>query len=290
MSDAPEGSFPLVPLDSRELVERMDRNLDLLDRLLGEAASGTAALGSPTEITISGIELVWCPPGTFLMGSPVEELGRAEDETQHPVTLIRGFWIAKYPVTQVQYRAVMKTNPSHFKGARRPVECVTWDDAMAWCRKMNGIAADAPAGCEWGLPSEAQWEYACRAGTTTPFSFGFELNGREANCDGNYPHGTTTKGPNLGGTCEVGSYGPNPWGLHDMHGNVWEWCRDWYRDYPSSAVTDPLGPPHGGTRIERGGCWAHGAWSCRAAIRCADEPDARNYDLGFRPVLSPAAA
>ncbi len=289
MSDSPEDSFPLVPLDSRELVERMDRNLDLLDRLLGEAASaesGPAALGSPTEITISGIELVWCPPGTFLMGSAVDELGRGEDETQHPVTLTRGFWIAKYAITQAQYRAVMKTNPSHFEGDRRPVECVTWDDAMAWCRKMNLISADAPPGCKWSLPSEAQWEYACRAGTTTPFSFGSELNGREANCDGRYPYGTTTKGPSLDWTTEVGSYAGNPWAIHDLHGNVWEWCRDWYGAYSTNSVTDPTGAPQGSLRVARGGSWGSYPSGARSASRFGCIQVFRDMGiLGFRPVL-----
>jgi formylglycine-generating enzyme required for sulfatase activity len=290
MSDPNEDSFPLVPSDSRELVERMDRNLELLDRLLGEAElaeTGNAPLAGPTSLTVSGIDLVWCPPGTFLMGSPPEEAERGSGETQHPVTLTRGFWIGKYPVTQAQYRAVMETNPSHFQGDRLPVETVSWDDAMAWCRRMNETALDTPPGYGWTLPTEAQWEYACRAGTTTPFSFGTQLNGQEANCNGNSPYGTPTKGPSLKRTTEVGSYPANPWGIHDMHGNVWEWCRDWCGDFPTQAVTDPVGAAQGADRVLRGGCWYFVAGLCRAAYRLRYSPSIRGSSLGFRPAVSP---
>jgi len=289
MNDDARDSYPLVPSESRELVERMDRNLELLDRLLGEAGVTETAndtLPTPRTVTVSGIELVWCPPGTFLMGSPPEEAERKDHETQHPVTLTQGFWIGKYPVTQAQYRAVMGTNPSHFKGDRRPVERVTWDDAMTWCSKMNDAALDTPFGYQWTLPTETQWEYGCRAGTTTPFSFGSQLNGREANCCGIYPYGSTITGPYLLRTSEVGSYAGNPWSIHDLHGNVWEWCGDWYWDSHARAVMSPTGRPEKAARVIRGGSWSNRASGCRSAFRFGLPPSLRLYDQGFRPALS----
>ena len=143
---------------------------------------------------------------------------------------------------------VVGNNPSRFKGIKRPVEQVSWEDSQQYIQKLNSLLAGtpgAPSGFKFSLPTEAQWEYACRAGTTTPFNFGSVLNGDKANCNGNYPYGTTTKGKYLQKTTEVGSYPANAWGLFDMHGNVWEWCSDWYGNYPSGAVTDLIGASMG---------------------------------------------
>lgn len=208
----------------------------------------------------------WCPPGTFLMGSPDDEADRYDNETQHKVTLTHGFWLLETEVTQEMWEIAMGSNPSHFKGAKRPVETVSWEDCIGFATKLNSLSV-APAGFRFSLPTEAQWEYACRAGTTTPFHFGSELNGVKANCNGNNPYGTTTKGPYLEGTREAGRYASNAWGLYDMHGNVLEWCSDWYADYPSGAVADPTRLSGNSYRVYRGGSWCDSAYYCRSACR-----------------------
>ena len=230
-------------------------------------------------ITLPGgakIEMVYCPPGEFVMGSPKSEEGRCDDEMQHRVRLTKGFWIGKYPVTQRQWRSVMESNPSHFEGDDLPVETVSWDDCQAFIEKVN-----VALGCGARLPTEAEWEYACRAGTTTAYSWGNALNGDRANCNGNYPCGTAKKGPYLEKTTQVGKYGANPWGLCDMHGNVWDWCADWYGDYSGDAV-DPTGPASGVNRVLRGGCWSYYARNCRSAYRSSHGPGRRYDGLGFR--------
>ncbi len=239
---------------------------------------GTVA-GETKTITLPGgatMEMVWCPPGTFMMGSPAGEEGRYNNETQHRVTLTQGFWLGKTEVTQKQWKSVMGSNPSYFKGDNLPVECVSWDDCQEFCKKAG-----------MRLPTEAEWEYACRAGSTTAYYWGNALNGDKANCDGNYPCGTTVKGPYKQKTTPVGSYSPNAWGLYDMHGNVWEWCADWYGDYQGGAVTDPTGPGAGSHRVGRGGSWYCDASYCRSAYRGRDDPDRRYYVLGLRVALLP---
>ena len=195
------------------------------------------------------MEMVWCPPGSFMMGSPETEDDRCSDETRHRVTLKQGFWMGKYEVTQLQWESVMGENPSSFKGGNRPVEWVSWDDCQVFIRKINADGKVTVA-----LPTEAQWEYACRAGTTTPFSFGQFLNGDKANCDGNYPYGKTAKGYHRKETTSVGSYAPNAWGLYDMHGNVFEWCVERYGKYGGDA-TNSTGATSGPYRVARGGGW-----------------------------------
>jgi formylglycine-generating enzyme len=232
-----------------------------------------------------GIEMVWCPPGEFLMGSPEDEVGREDDETQHQVMLTRGFWMAKTETTQGQWESVVGENPSEFKSEDLPVETVSWEDVQGWLEKMNE-QAPLPSGWKWALPTEAQWEYACRAGTETVFSFGNVLDGTQANCDGGYPYGMSAKGPDLEKTTRVGSYATNAWGLHDMHGNVWEWCADWYGDYPSGSASDPMGASLGSYRVYRGGSWNLNAQLCRTAYRGRDTPSVRYLHLGFRPALS----
>jgi len=226
-----------------------------------------------------GMKMLCIGAGDFLMG----EGGEA-----HPVKLTEDFFVAETPVTQAQYEVVMGTNPSHFKqvGPEAPVEPVSWDDAMAFCAKLNQNA-EPEDGWEWSLPTEAQWEYACRAGTTTAFSFGNVLNGTQANCDGNHPYGTEEKGPYLERTSPVRNYPANPWGLYDCHGNVWEWCADWYGEYPKEAVVDPQGPESAFSRVLRGGSWDGTARNCRSAIRSGRPPGLRgNGGTGFRPVLT----
>ncbi|MDO4575234.1 MAG: formylglycine-generating enzyme family protein [Planctomycetia bacterium] len=191
-----------------------------------EAVSEGRMAGERMVKTAYGVEFAfrWCPAGCFMMGSPSSELGRDDDETQHRVTLTKGFWMLETEVTQAMWESVMGDNPSYFKGSNLPVEKVSWDDCQKFCQKLRS------QGLNVQLPTEAQWEYACRAGTTTPFSFGSTLNGDKANCDGNYPYGASTEGTYLKKTAPVGSYSPNAWGLYDMHGNVYEWCADWKGD------------------------------------------------------------
>ncbi len=225
----------------------------------------------------------WIPAGEFDMGSPTTEEGRDSDETLHHVKLTHGFWMLETETTQALYREVMGSNPSKFKGDNLPVEKVSWYDAMKFCAELTNRL---PEGLKASLPTEAQWEYACRAGTTTAYSFGDILNGDKANCDGNYPYGTSTKGKYLQKTSPVKSYAPNLWGLYDMHGNVWEWCLDYYGDYPTGTVVDPKGSNNASFRVLRGGGWDDFACYCRSAYRNWCDPGYRFSFLGFRFLLS----
>ncbi len=227
--------------------------------------------------------MVWIPPGTFTMGSPATEAGRGSDEgPQTQVTLTRGFFMGRYEVTQGEYEAVQGSNPSRWKGTNLPVDQATWNDAVAYCQALTQRERSAgrlPAGWEYRLPTEAQWEYACRAGTTTRFSFGDIDAGLEQ-----YGWYTVNSGSR---THPVGGKQPNPWGLYDMHGNVWEWCLDWSESYPGGSVSDPTGPSTGSSRVFRGGGWRHVASNCRSAERNYTIPS--YYDphgnLGFRVAL-----
>ena len=249
---------------------------------------GGKQAGERMVFTIKGVEYPfrWCPPGTFMMGSPKSEVGRGDDETQHQVTLTRGFWMLETEVTQLMWESVMANNPSRFKGSKKlPVEQVSWDDCQEFIKKLNSLLStlkDVPAGSKVSLPTEAQWEYACRAGTATSFHFGSVLNGDKANCDGNYPYGTELKGQYLSKTSEVGSYPVNAWGLYDMHGNVWEWCLDCYGTYPSGSVTDPVGASTESSRVLRGGSWYFGTRHCRSAFRYDSDPSSRYFHIGLR--------
>jgi len=181
----------------------------------------------------------------------------------------------------------MGEKPSACKDAGKdaPVEKVSWEDAMAFCGKLNereGQAGRLPEGYKYSLPTEAQWEYACRAGTTSVFSFGDSLSSQQANFDGEEPYGDAEIGPYLGTTSPVGNYPPNKWGLYDMHGNVREWCYDWYGEYGTGVVTDPIGPSSGSSRVARGGSWCDYGESCRSANRDWYYPGGRDFNLGFR--------
>ncbi len=233
-----------------------------------------------------GIKLVLIPKGKLLMGSPKNEQGQDKDETQHQVTISQNFYMGATEVTQAQWQKVMEKNRSRFKGDELPVEEISWDDSIEFCKRLSEMPEEKKAGHKYRLPTESEWEYACRAGTTTPFHFGSELNGRQANCYGTAPYGTNTKGPNLKKTSPVGTYPANACGLYDMHGNVYEWCSDWYGEYPSGSVTDPSGPATGLYRVFRGGGWRFDAVICRSAYRIWFVPSFRFNYLGFRVALS----
>ena len=233
------------------------------------------------------LEMIWCKPGTFMMGSPDGELGRNSNEKQHKVELTKGFWLGKYEVTQAQWYAVMGTDPSYFKGSRRPVEQINYNDALAFCQRLTEIERTEgrlPEGYKYTLPTEAQWEYACRAGTETALCNGdaTEVNMNEV---GWYYSNSG------GGTHSVGQKKPNAWGFYDMHGNVWEWCLDWYGAYlltdPNTAEKDPKGSDTGSDRVFRSGSWLHGTDLCRSALRNHEPQVNGYYTLGFRVALSP---
>ena len=243
--------------------------------------------------------LVAIPAGSFLMGSPNSEVGRfAWEGPQTQVTLTNNFLMGKYEVTQAEYKALMGSNPSYFSGvSNRPVEQVSWDDAQEYCRRLTTAQRQAgclPAGWAYRLPTDAEWEYACRAGTTTPFSYGPNLTSGMANFDGFYEYyGGIGEVYNAGGvhlwkTAAVGGYAPNAWGLCDMHGNVWEWCQDWWSpSLPGGTATNPSGPNSGADRVFRGGCWYNDGRFCRSAYRLHGLAATRSNDLGFRVVLAP---
>ena len=229
----------------------------------------------------------WIEPGTFMMGSPESEAGRYDDEVQHQVTLTQGFWLADTTVTQALWQAVMDTNPSGFgNNPNNPVEQVGWNDIQDFIQKLNTLIPSLYA----KLPTEAQWEYACRAGTTTPFSFGDSITPEQVNYDGNYPYANGKKGLYREKTVPVKSLPANPWGLYEMHGNVWEWCQDaWQEKLPASPVTDPEGvagcDQTGVLRVVRGGSLYSRGRYCRSACRLRDEPADRLDGVGFRLLL-----
>ena len=214
--------------------------------------------------------------GTFPMGSPAGEEGRFFDETLRPVTLTRGYWISDHEVTQAEYESVMGVNPSYFKGAALPVERVSWEDAVEYCRRLTG--RDRGSGRitvrqVYRLPTEAEWENAARAGSTGARHGELDAIAWWSGNSGNQ-------------TRPVRQKAANAWGLHDMLGNVWEWCGDWYGTYPAGAGTNPTGPSTGTTRVLRGGCWGCGSGYARSAFRNGSAPGFKGSNLGFRPVLA----
>lgn len=243
------------------------------------------------EIAVSGIKLCWCPPGKFIMGSPRTEPERRPDEDQVEVTLTRGVWTAKYETTQGDWKRVMGALPSPPteqlpEQDDLPVGNVDFAQAEAFCQKLTQLAHashELPAEWEFRLPTEAQWEYACRAGTRTATAFGETLSSKQANFAGR-PYNGAEPGPSLNRAAKVGSYPPNAWGLHDMHGNTFEWCRDWYHPKLPGGVDPDLHEAKASSRVRRGGGWTDDGWPCRSAFRLRFEPE-RHYDhIGFRVV------
>ncbi|MDA1213822.1 MAG: SUMF1/EgtB/PvdO family nonheme iron enzyme [Planctomycetota bacterium] len=247
-----------------------------------------------------GMKLVRVPAGEFLMGSAEEDPGSRDDERpQHRVQISKPFYMGIYEVTQDEFEMMMQTNPSSFSRAglladapeaidcsKLPVDNVTWYAAVEFCKRLSHLPDEKKAGRVYRLPTEAEWEYACRAGTKSTFHFGDDLSSTQANFNGAHPFGAADKGPFLNRTAIVGSYQPNAWGLYDMHGNLNEWCLDRFdREYYShSPEVDPRGPQTGTSRVIRGGDWYSDGRDCRCAFRYADIPDGRFYALGMRVV------
>jgi len=232
-----------------------------------------ATNNTPVELPESadsiGMKFKLIAAGTFMMG---------EGDEAHEVTLTKPFKMGVHEVTQAQYEQVMGNNPSGFKGAHDPVERVTWIDAVEFCRRLSELPKEKLAGNLYRLPTEAEWEYACRAGTTTKYSFG----------DNESDLGNYAWYGDHGNPQPVAGRKPNEWGLYDMHGNVREWCQDWQGDYPIGAVTDPTGPASGSSRVSRGGGWYCRAENCRSASRNWAIPSFYNLSSGFRVSLSPS--
>jgi uncharacterized protein (TIGR02996 family) len=248
-----------------QAVEVPDRS-ELEDRLRALVASGVQPVG-PFFTNSLGMKFAWIPAGTFMMGSPESEEGRFSEviaETLHPVTLPSGFYLAIHAVTQACWQEVMGNKPSYFQGDHLPVEQVSWDDCQEFLRKLSGRD-----GCSYRLPSEAEWEYACRAGTTTPSYFGQTISTDQANYSG--------QGVCRGKTTPVGSFPPNAWGLYDMHGNVEEWCADSYGEF---------WPDSGENRAVRGGSFADIGIGMRSAYRPSYLHTVRERNIGFRPMRS----
>ena len=255
--------------------------------------------GNQPKVLTNSIDmkLVLIPKGTFMMGSPPDEKDSEEDERRHEVTISRDYHLGMHEVTQVQYRQIMGKNPSGFQGdrvaerhpetgrlvtevnsANHPVEQVSWSDAVEFCQRLSALPEEKKAGRVYRLPSEAEWEYACRAGSQTAYSFGSD----EKSLVNFGWYDSNSKGI----THAVGLKKANAWGLYDMHGNVFEWCADWYGVYPKGSATDPRGPEDGSDRVFRGGCWLNVAVNCRSAFRYGLVPSIRSFNLGFRVALS----
>jgi formylglycine-generating enzyme required for sulfatase activity len=247
---------------------------------------------NPTTVTIAdrrtGMTLVEIPSGRFTMGSSQSEAGRNGDEGQHDVTINRPFFLGQHEVTQQEWQTVMNTNPSTFKtcGPRCPVENVSLSEIKAFLAALNAQAGNEVV---YRLPTEAEWEYACRAGTATAFSTGENITTVQANFNGKLPNAGTGSGMFREHTTRSGGFPPNAWGLVDMHGNVSEWTADWYGEYPAEDVNDPSGAASGTTQVVRGGNWQAGASAARCASRSAEDPSTHNGSIGFRIAADRAA-
>jgi formylglycine-generating enzyme required for sulfatase activity len=275
------------------------------------AASGQDKPPAPDDektITNSiGMKLVLIPAGKFQMGSPETEEGRESKELQHEVSITRPFFMGAYETTQREWETVMqkKFNQSQFNSSRggsydHPVENMTWYMVVDFCKKLSELPDEKKAGRTYRLPTEAEWEYACRAGTKTPYHCGKSLSSKQANFNGNFPSGGAEKGDYLRKTEKVGSHAPNAWGLYDMHGNVAEWCSDYYdpKYFSDSPKEDPKGPAKGVFptdynkdfyRVVRGGCWVDEAVACRSAYRFRAMPHDAYRLIGFRVVCEVSA-
>ena len=292
-----------------EAYDRMDELVDKLIETIAGSGRPPGGTGDPTPIPANFVRI---QGGTFLMGSPSSEPQRDGDEgPQHQVT-VNSFYMSRYEVTQREYQEVMGTNPSYFRGDNLPVEQISWYDAIEYCNRRSERERLTPAYTidkgrsdpnnrsendtvrwliTWNrnangyrLPTEAEWEYACRAGTVTPFNMGNNITTSLANYDGNYPYNNSSTGTYRRTTTTVGSFAPNPWGLYDMHGNVAEWCWDWFERYAAETQTYPQGAVSGYYRVRRGGSHYSSGQQLRSAYRLFTTPSDRSYGVGLRLV------
>jgi formylglycine-generating enzyme required for sulfatase activity len=279
--------------EARREGRRAGRRVDL-GKVLDDVLVGTPASAGPKSLTNSvGMAFVLVPAGSFLMGSTPDEPGhRSNEGPAHEVIIGNAFYLGVHPVTQAAYLAVTGKNPARFHdsaggGREHPVEGVSWEEAAAFCRALSDRPEERAAGRSYRLPTEAEWEYAARAGTGTPFGFGANFGAAQGNFDAAYPYGDAEPAASSGRTTPVTRYPASAWGLHDMHGNVWEWCADWYGEsyYAALPLRDPPGPPEGKFRVLRGGSWKNQATACRAAYRNALAPHQKDSATGFRVVL-----
>jgi sulfatase modifying factor 1 len=299
----------ILPDDVRPIGFRSGATFLMLGQVLAaplqaeeDAKRPNSFLGSMAgdEREIGGVKLCWCPAGKFTMGSPSKEPERRPGENQVEVTLTRGFWMGKFEATQGQWKQIMGKLPGELtaelpEGDDFPVGNVNFAETEEFCRTLTERAralGQLPDQWEFRLPTEAQWEYACRAGTTTATAFGDSLSSTQANFRGK-PYNGAAAGPSLQRAARVGSYPANAWGLHDMHGNTFEWCRDWYHSKLPGGIDPDLYAAkdtatksgHGDiSRVRRGGCWADDGWPCRSAFRLRFEPERRYDHIGFRVV------
>jgi formylglycine-generating enzyme required for sulfatase activity len=310
--DVPAIALPQLGIDLRHIQWVDYWKPNGMTRLLKAVGKESSSVTPDQSMLVDslGMEFVPISPGTFIMGSPENEEDRWDDETQHKVTLTQGVYMGVTQVTVGQFRRFVKAtgyrteaetdggayiwtgekwekkagrywdNPGFDQTDEHPVTCVSWNDVQDFIKKLNQRESQY----NYRLPTEAEWEYAARAGTTTPFGFGETLDTDQANYDGNYPYAGGPRGIYRKKTTPVKNFSPNAWGLYDMHGNVWEWCQDWYGDYPSGSVTDPQGPQSGDDRVLRGGSWLNFARLCRSAYRNWRTPDDRRSANGFRLV------
>lgn len=273
----PKQEVPLIPVKNQPLISpgkpERDNNIQKDDHEV------------LVEKAIVDLKFVLIKPGRFMMGSPYDATYRDSDEKQHEVEITRAFFMQTTEITQKQWKTVMEENPSNFKecGNDCPVENVSWEDVEKFIIKLNQMLKTD----KYRLPTEAEWEYACRAGTITPFSYGQCLTSRQANFDNTHSMTGCPKGSYEEKTVPVASFAPNAWGLYDMHGNVWEWCLDWKGEYPPGPVYDSRGASSGKHRVTRGGSWYNSSRDCRSANRGGGAPDFYNSNLGFRLVRTP---
>jgi formylglycine-generating enzyme required for sulfatase activity len=268
----------IIPYEKTGVTITDGQTMDFVVTLIG---------GTPHDI--QGITFVPIPAGSFSMGSTT---GNSREQPVHTVAL-SAFEMGAYEITQAQYKSVIGSNPSRFTGDDNlPVEMVSWEDAVAFCNALSTKAGlqpcynDSSGSCDFSkngfrLPTEGEWEYACRAGSTTEYNLGGAENDLALARAGWYNVNSSSK------THPVGQKTPNAWGLYDMHGNVWEWCNDWFGSYTSGSATNPTGALNGSDRVDRGGCWFSNANYCKSAFRSYITPASRWFDLGFRVVRRP---
>jgi sulfatase modifying factor 1 len=273
----------------------LDKTVPTSDRVKDESAIGSKVLepkgiGNKEVSNTVGMKFRWISPGQFLMGSSAEEKKRSNNETQHSVHLTKGFFIGTFVVTRDEWQAVMGRGSTmkiidRNKAKNLPMTRISWYDCQRFIAKLQ-----EKEGKQYRLPTEAEWEFACRAGTTTPFFWGETISTEQANFKGHLSNTFGKVGVYRGKVTSVDFFRPNAWGMHDMHGNVQQWCQDWYGGYAAGDVVDPMGPEMGSRRVLRGGSWDSDPKDCRSASRRSADPNFESDQVGCRLVLAEEAS